>query len=96
MGSCGVQAAMEGKIRSRLVKCYTVADPSKLSKIDHFMEKYEGREMALFAQVCMHGSATFALLKAFDCYIYSVVSHLISAKGEVQENSRMPVLRTVY
>jgi hypothetical protein len=38
-------------VRDRVRKCYEVANPSKLNEVDKIVEKYKGREHALFAQL---------------------------------------------
>jgi hypothetical protein len=43
--------AQTGRTREALVKCYTVADPSKLGNVEDLLEKYQGRERALFAKL---------------------------------------------
>ena len=43
--------AQTSRTREALVKCYTVADPSKLSNVEDLLEKYQGRERALFAKL---------------------------------------------
>lgn len=38
-------------VRDRVTKCYEAANPSKLNEVDKIVEKYKGREHALFAQL---------------------------------------------
>jgi hypothetical protein len=42
---------MERKVRERVMRCYEVADPTKISEVDKFVERYRGREHILFAQL---------------------------------------------
>lgn len=45
------EAAKVRRVKDRVVKCYEAANPSKLSDVDKFIEKYKGKEEALFAQL---------------------------------------------
>ena len=38
-------------IKERVIRCYEVANPAKLDDIDRIVEKYKGREIALYAQL---------------------------------------------
>jgi hypothetical protein len=42
---------MERKVRERVMRCYEVANPTKISEVDKFIERYRGREHILFAQL---------------------------------------------
>jgi hypothetical protein len=39
------------KVREHVIRCYEVANPSKLDEVDKFVERYQGREHVLFAQL---------------------------------------------
>eukprot|EP01041_Mallomonas_annulata_P006418 gene6418-12976_t len=43
-------AARMRQLRQRVTKCYSAANPKKLSEVDYIMEKYKGKEYVLFAQ----------------------------------------------
>jgi hypothetical protein len=45
------EAAKARRIRDQVVRCYEVANPSKVADVDKFLEKYQGREHILFAQL---------------------------------------------
>ena len=45
------EAAVERKLREQVLRCYSVANPKKVNEIDHFMEKYKGKEHILFSQL---------------------------------------------
>jgi hypothetical protein len=45
------EAAKERKIRERVLRCYEAANPSKISEVDKFIERYKGREHVLFSQL---------------------------------------------
>lgn len=45
------EAAALRKVRERVVRCYEVANPSKISEVDKFIDKYKGRSHVLFAQL---------------------------------------------
>lgn len=45
------EAKAQRLIKERVIKCYEVANPTKLSEIDKIVEKYKGRERALYAQL---------------------------------------------
>jgi hypothetical protein len=45
------EAAAERKVRDRVLRCYEAANPTKVSEVDKFVQKYKGREHALFAQL---------------------------------------------
>jgi hypothetical protein len=45
------QSKMERKVRERVMRCYEVANPTKISEVDKFIERYRGREHILFAQL---------------------------------------------
>jgi hypothetical protein len=48
-------------MRDKVTRCYTVANPLKLSEIDKILKKYEGKEAALFNQVCISLSIFISL-----------------------------------
>eukprot|EP01040_Poterioochromonas_malhamensis_P008826 gene8826-9561_t len=45
------QAAADRKVRDRVLRCYEVANPSKVAEVDKFVERYRGREHILFSQL---------------------------------------------
>jgi hypothetical protein len=45
------EAAKERQFRDKIMRCYEVANPSKVSEVDKFVERYKGRENVLFAQL---------------------------------------------
>ncbi len=45
------EAAKTRQIRQRVMRCYEAANPSKVSEVDNFIMKYEGREHVLFAKL---------------------------------------------
>lgn len=48
------QNAKMRDIRNPLVRCYSAANPSKLSEIDYLLKKYEGKEHRLYDQVIVY------------------------------------------
>ena len=47
------EAKAERIIKERVTRCYEVANPTKLSEVDKIVDKYKGRERALYAQLRM-------------------------------------------
>lgn len=45
------EAKAQRIVRERVIKCYEAANPTKLNEVDKIIEKYKGREHALFAQL---------------------------------------------
>lgn len=45
------EAAKMRKVTERVTRCYEAANPSKLSEVDKFIQKYKGKEESLFAQL---------------------------------------------
>jgi hypothetical protein len=43
--------AQERAIKSRVLKCYNAANPSKVAEIDKLLKKYKNREHVLFGQL---------------------------------------------
>lgn len=39
------------EIKDRVITCYEVANPTKLSEVDAIVEKYKNKEVALFARL---------------------------------------------
>lgn len=44
-------AARQNSIRKSLVRCFEAADVAELNKIDHYLEKYQGREQVMFTKL---------------------------------------------
>ncbi len=45
------EAVAHRKLKDRVVRCYSVANPTKVSEVDRFLEKYKGHEERLFANL---------------------------------------------
>jgi len=45
------EAAATRKFKEKIMNCYEIANPTKLSDVDKFIAKYQGRETALYAQL---------------------------------------------
>mmetsp|Transcript_5368 Transcript_5368/g.5533 ORF Transcript_5368/g.5533 Transcript_5368/m.5533 type:complete len:130 (+) Transcript_5368:160-549(+) len=45
------QAARQRSHRDRLIRCYSAANPKKVSEVDYLLKKYKGHEHILFAQL---------------------------------------------
>jgi hypothetical protein len=50
------QDAKMRDLRNPLVRCYSAANPDKLSEIDYLLKKYEGKEHRLYDQVCIYSN----------------------------------------
>ena len=70
------------KLKNPLVRCYSAANPSKLSEIDHLLKKYEGKEGRLYDQVCRIYIFVLLLNRVVDIsyyyyyYYYYYYSHI--------------------